>query len=369
MKTIGISSPAFVFSPGNWTGDDGRVGDKYRQSWNSGAYFRVTWSTTSASPVARLLLDTTQYAGAVSEIPQLTYCIDGRWHADIVCDRDIEIGELTGPGSHQLAVYFQNSEQANRWGTSDQSGHCVLRVTGLAVDDDGEPVAGKRGDKWALMVGDSITEGCGTTGNLDVYSYLVGQSLRMQGYEYCVSACGYSGWLQYGDRPEDVLPYYFVSGSSDGVGGVYDPAKSRWNKIDGAHSLLDSTGRLSGYGGTGQEPSLITINFGTNDFLWGSDMGDMEASITQSLAALRGAAPSAKIFVIIPFGQYVADHLKTAVARYQATNPTDNAVAIIDLGADTAAGLVDDGYYSGLHPNMRGHAVFAAQILGVILGG
>ena len=43
MLTIPADSPAVVFSPGNWTGDDGRGGKLFRQTWNSGAYFRVAW--------------------------------------------------------------------------------------------------------------------------------------------------------------------------------------------------------------------------------------------------------------------------------------------------------------------------------------
>ena len=37
--TIPVDSPAFFFSLGNWSGDAGRGGTNYRQTWNSGAYF------------------------------------------------------------------------------------------------------------------------------------------------------------------------------------------------------------------------------------------------------------------------------------------------------------------------------------------
>jgi hypothetical protein len=39
LMTIPVDSPAFVFSPGNWTGDAGRAGKVFRQTWNPGAYF------------------------------------------------------------------------------------------------------------------------------------------------------------------------------------------------------------------------------------------------------------------------------------------------------------------------------------------
>ena len=50
--TLHVDSPAFVFSPGNWTGDEGRSGKVFRQTWNAGAYFRVTWE--SSNPEATL---------------------------------------------------------------------------------------------------------------------------------------------------------------------------------------------------------------------------------------------------------------------------------------------------------------------------
>jgi hypothetical protein len=39
--TIPVDSPDFVFSPGNWSGDAGRAGKVFRQTWNPGAYYSV----------------------------------------------------------------------------------------------------------------------------------------------------------------------------------------------------------------------------------------------------------------------------------------------------------------------------------------
>ena len=186
----------------------------------------------------------------------------------------------------------------------------------------------------------------------------MGQALQTQGYEYGVSACGYSGWLRPGDGTQDVPGYYVISH------GVYSEAASRWDKLDGnGHSLLDSHGHLSAYGGTGQEPGIITINYGTNEALSHSDPGDTQASITRSLAALRRAAPGAAIFLIVPFGQYDADLLQAGFRAYRAAHPADSQVFLIDLGPSVANALSAGGYWGGLHPNMRGHAVFAARIL------
>jgi lysophospholipase L1-like esterase len=362
--TIPVSSPAFVFSPGNWTGDAGRGGDGFRQTWNPGAYFRVKWTTQDPKPTAKLLLDTSSYTPSFKP-PQIAYSIDGVWKSKVPCTNEIPIDDLTGAGPHELTVYLHWSEQKERWGSEGQSGLNVLRVRGLQCDATSAPLPDTLKSQWALIVGDSITEGSGAS-ELSAYSHLVGQALQTQGYEYGISACGWSGWLNKGDNPPgDVPGYYVVHHSSNGTDGIYDDAASRWNKIDGnSHSLLDSNGHLSAYGQTGQEPALIMINYGTNDILHGSNPNDTSASIYQGLAALRAAAPHARIIVLIPFGQYEAAMLKNAVEKRQHADPPDTRISWIDLGPDVAKTLAaKNGLMGGLHPNDRGHANFAAGII------
>lgn len=362
--TIPVDSPAFVFSPGNWTGDEGRAGKRFRQTWNPGAYFRVAWETANPTPVARIRLDTSSYPPDLKP-PQIAYSIDGVWKSKIPCAGEILVEEITGAGKHELSVYLHWSEQKERWGSEGKSGLNVLRVTGLQVDAGSTAVPAAPGSRWALIVGDSITEGSGAS-ELSTYSHLVGQALRTQGYEYGVSACGWSGWINKGDNPPgDVPGYYVITGSTNGAGGHYDDAASRWNKIDGhRHSLLDAQGHLSAYGDTGQEPTLIMINYGTNDALHRSDPSDTFASIVQSLAALRKAAPDAQLILIIPFGQYYAKELKAAVEVHKQAHPADTRIALIDLGPAVAKTLAaKNGLMGGLHPNDRGHANFAAVII------
>ncbi|MCY2994540.1 MAG: SGNH/GDSL hydrolase family protein [Planctomycetota bacterium] len=362
--TIPVDSPAFVFSPGNWTGDEGRAGKGFRQTWNPYAYFRVAWETKRDTPQANIILDTSSYSPKFQP-PLLAYNIDGVWKSKIPCTNEVVIGDIAGAGRHELRVYLHWSEQKERWGSEGISGLNVLRVTGLQVDAASKPLPVTPESKWALIIGDSITEGSGAT-ELSAYSHLVGQAIQTQGYEYCVNACGWSGWINKGDNPPgDVPGYYVITNSSNGRGGQYEDAVSRWNKIDGnRHSLLDSRGQISAYGQTGQEPSLIMINYGTNDSLHRSNPSDTFASIIQSLAALRKSAPDAQIILIIPFGQYYAKELKEAVAIHKTNHPADSKVVIIDLGPAVAKTLAaKNGLMGGLHPNDRGHAIFAAQII------
>jgi hypothetical protein len=363
---IPVKSPAFVFSPGNWAGDEGRGGALYRQSWNSGAYFRVSWTTTGTPGKITLLLDTSVPGAELKNLPNLTYNIDGTWKGDVPYSREISIAPNPQLGAHTLTVYLQSSPQADRWGTQGTSAANGLRVTGLRVEGASAPLPSQPRPKWALEIGDSITEGIGTDGNLSDYSYFVGQALHTQGYEYCVSACGYSGWICKGDGTRDVPAYYSVAGSLNGEGGTYDDAASRWNKIDANHSLLDAKGHLSAYGQTGQAPSVITINYGTNEAFSQANVSDLQASITQGLTALRQAAPDAQIFLIIPFGQMNVKAIGAALKAYQSAHPKDKNVSLINLGPGIAQGLADNGYWGGVHPNLRGHATFAAQILAAL---
>jgi hypothetical protein len=362
---VPVNSPAFVFSPGNWAGDTGRGGSSYRQTWNSGAYFRVSWSSTSTTSSAILHLDTSPLGALASTPPEITYNVDGVWRASVPLTAEVPIEGISGAGQHVLTVYLEDSKQRDRWGGSDPSGRNVLRVTGLELSPDCTPTVSAARPKWMLEIGDSITEGImadnGGSDNLADYSYFVGLAMQRLGYEYGVSACGSSGWLRKGDDTGDVPAYYVVNG------GKYDEASSRWDKIDSDTGLLDSSGHISGSGGTHEEPSIITINYGTNDANAHTDANDTLASISGSLSSLRRAAPNAKIFIIIPFGQYDLNALHAGLNMYLKSHSRDKNIYVIDLGPEVAHSLAAGNYQGGLHPNMRGHAAYAAAITAEIV--
>jgi hypothetical protein len=122
LMTIPVDSPAFAFSPGNWTGDAGRAGKVFRQTWNPGAYFRVTWESQNPQPVARLRLDISPNQATCKPSP-LAYSVDGIWKANIPCAGEIAIEGITGAGRHELAVYVQQGTwQQERWGNEGKSG-------------------------------------------------------------------------------------------------------------------------------------------------------------------------------------------------------------------------------------------------------
>ena len=363
--TIPVDHPAFVFSPGNWVGDDGRRGSLYRQTWNSGAYLRVSWESHGPNPTARLLLDPPPEPFR----PFIAYCLDGIWRSRLPATRDIVIPEVTKPGHHTLTLVLHQSEQRARWGGLGVSGHNVVRVKGLQLDPGSVPIPATRGKRWALIIGDSITEGIGAS-ELASYAYLTGTALQSKDFEFGISACGWNGWINRGDNPPGDVPGYFVvTGSTNGLDGTYQDSASRWNKIDGnGHSLLDATGRISAYGGTGQEPSLMLINLGTNDALHHSNQSDTRASMARALVTLRAAAPRANIALLVPFGQFYGAEIKGVIDAYCASHPDDHKVSVIDLGIPLSKTLGEgNSLFGNLHPNDRGHANIAAMLVPQIM--
>ena len=362
--TFKVDSPAATFSPGNWSGDNGRGGSEYRQTWCTGAYMYWNWETPANAPKATLLLDDNMFS-ANFQRPVIAYSIDGIWKSNVAVTNEIDIPELKNPGTHELIVVLTLSAQLERWGAPGQSAANVLRVRGLRVDDGAKPVKKKSSTSWAMIFGDSITEGSGT-GAFTQYSWLIGQALASAGWDFSLSACGWSGWLAPGDNTHDVPGFYVITNSQNGSGGTYQNDLSRWNKIDGNnHSLLDINGHISGWGEVNQEPSLILINYGTNDKGWfqlKANSSDFEASIRQCLAVLRLAAPRAKIVIIIPFGQFGARDLKAAVQ--ERLEKGDNNISFIDLGPGIARALDSPSKpFGDLHPNAAGHAWCASLII------
>ena len=362
---LGVTSPAVRFSPGVWAGDAGRGGAKSRTTWNSGAWCVWRWTTAAAHPSATLRLANPTPGSAVS------YFLDGTLTdaVPVPASGGIAIQGLTAPGPHTLRVFTRHSRQEARW-----AGGNAFTVSGLTLDDGAAPLTLPPRRPWILIVGDSITEGIGAgegTGAGDGdsaladYSFLVGRGLEAAGYDPAVSACGYSGWLRPGDAHGDVPAYFPPSG------------EARWNKINARVSLLDGRGHLSGWGGMGEEPAAILLNYGVNECLSGTDPAALSVSVTGALTALRRAAPHARLLVLVPPG--LADTrvypagprtiaaLDSGVAAYRRTHPADKNAVQIDLGAGTAHALASPAYGGGVHPNAAGHAFLAPLVLQAVL--
>lgn len=366
---VPVTSPAFKFSPGTWKGDTGRAGSVFRQSWNNGAYFEFNWNA-SASPQLVVNLPNSS-TGCM-----LSYFLNGVLADNLAGNTSLTLTGIVPSAPNTLRVFLRNSPQLARWNNAVN----VFKLLGITLDNASTVGASTVAPNWALIVGDSITEGIDANANTsDVlvdYSFLVGESLS--GYEYGISACGSSGWLRPGDGAGDVPAYYVISGSTNGSGGTYNDATSRWNKIDAGVSLLDANGKISSYGQTNTQPSLIMINYMTNETISSSNVSDSQASVTQCITALRNAAPSATIAILVPFGlQYTGKYpnqaytqaLKAGVVAYQTANPFDSKVVLIDLGVGVAA-TIQNGIYINpdfVHPTAFGHALVAPKVSSALI--
>jgi hypothetical protein len=370
-----VTSPAIRFSPGNWSGDKGRGGNLYRQTWNSGAYFTCVWSTTAPNSFISILFDNTGLAPAGN----LSYSLDGSFTDDTPIPNTAPQGELTipvyGAGKHTLIVYVRNTEQRDRW-VNGGYGTNIVRISAIRLGPNSVPGQVPAMKKWIMILGDSITEGImannGMDSNIADYSHLIGEGLKASmGWDYCISACGFSGWLRPGDGSGDVPGYYRITHSVNGEGGDYNPL-SRWNKIDGSTSLLDSQGHISAYGSKNTEPAAILINYITNEDLSSANKSDTQASITQALAALRKAAPKAWIFVLTPLGLHntriyptgniYANVLRKGYQGYKSAHPQDSKCILIDFGVSVSNTLASQLYGANVHPNVYGQAYMAALI-------
>ena len=362
---IGISSPAWHFSPGNWAGDTGRGGSVYRQTPYWGAYANAYWTTTS-NPAAVLNISD-QTAGAY-----ISYFLNGIETDDVAVPASggITLSGIVPNAANVLKVYTRNMANNGWWNESN-----AWKITNLSVDAGSTPgVAPTWNGKWVKIGGTSITAGINADqnnnpDNLADYSYLLGQALLQQGYDYSVTAMPSIGWIHPGDANGDVPGFYPV------VNGVYNNAGS-WNMIDASTSLLDSNGHISAYGQTGQEPQGITLEYLTNEVLNSISTSDTQASVLQGLTAVRGAAPNAQLFPIIGFNLYATTipgysnsapyiaAMKNGVAAFQSANPSDTKVTLCDFGPTLASQLLSIAPV--IHFNGYGHGVVASDVGGVV---
>lgn len=369
---ITVDSRAFLFSPGNWSGDEGRSGSNWRNTWNVGAWFQVSW-LASSSPVATLHL------GPATTGAFITYFLNGVATKDISAQTDLTLSGILPGQINTLEVFLTRTPANSRW----NKGVNCLTVSGMTIDAASSPGQVTVTPTWGKIVGDGTTEGAGadsgTDNVLSSYSYALLRAMEVAGYASCISACAGSGYITAGDTPQDVPPFYTVAGSTNGIGGTYDDTKSRWNLIDSGLSALDTVGSLSAYGNPSTAPSWIVFNLLAGDALASANQSDAQAAMTQCLVAHREAAPDAWLFVIMPFGFHYAglysaswpQLFNNAVAQYQASYPDDEKIGVIDIGKKLSVLLESNrGWYTstdGQQLLAPGQSLFATTVARLML--
>lgn len=221
-----------------------------------------------------------------------------------------------------------------------------LKITSFSVSSGGTTVSRTLPSTRVLIFGDSITRGRG----LDETVNPGGDGLHA--WSMAIAAA-------LGARPGIVG----ISGqgwTNAGAGSEPD-VEAAWNL------LKSGTSRLSG-GLLSPMPEHIVICHGTNDS--SASDGAVTTAVTNTLTAIRAAAPDVPIFVILPFGQIKVSAITSGVVAvagsltsetlFEATigtGSTDTDMYLINLGTNASLGITGPSGTAkqqsrdNLHPN------------------
>jgi lysophospholipase L1-like esterase len=364
--TVGVTDPNVFFSPCNWRSDGAgpmlanniNTSSTYAQTNNPGAYLKFSLTAASAG-VATLLLDTTPLNGiTAANCPTLAISVDGAAFTTPLLayatgtTRLLLAGNLSA-GAHTVAIFFRSVTlssslaMGDRWNTPASA----VKITGLELDGKGSATAAQTlHAKRMLVFGDSITEGADAVGsnnaNADQDATQTYAQLLAVGLDAEVGVIGFSsqGWTVagYGNVPK----FYDTATPSNSTFDKYWAATSRVSSGTFAPAL-----------------DFLVVIHGTNDAAQGASDAAVTSAVSAWLPAVRADAPSANIFVVIPFDGGKRAAIVSGVAAI-----IDPKLHLIDLGTAIQPTLAAGGAYTNdaLHPNVRGHAVFASMLINQI---
>lgn len=361
--TISVTDQNVFFSPCNWRSDGAgpmlannvNTSSTFAQTSNPGAYVKFSLNAAS-SGVATLLLDTSPLNGiTAANCPTLAISMDGAAFTTPLLayatgtTRLLLAGNLAA-GTHTVVIFFRsvtlNSSLAmgDRWTTPAST----VKITGLELDGKGSATAAQAlHAKRMIVLGDSITEGADAVGsnnaNADQDATQTYAQLLAIGLDAEVGVIGFSaqGWTVagYGN-----VPKFYDTGT---------PGNSTFDKYSAGVSRLSS--------GTFAPPlDYVVVVHGTNDAAQGATDAAVTSAVSAWFPAVRADAPAARIFVVIPF-----DGSKRAAIAAGFSAIIDARANLIDLGTTIQSTLAAGGAYTNdaLHPNIRGHAVFASMLV------
>lgn len=354
-STIAVTSANFVagLTPYNVV----KSGSSYVGFVYRGSGFQVSFSGTDLSAN----VDVSHLSGYPSgDYPWLLFSVDnGPFSQVLLASTTVSIPLVNGltDGVHTVDAYLQ----ANVSTYSIMTQADALKITGFKCSTDGSFVARTLRTRNVLILGDSITSGSrlGSGGAPD------GVSAPSQAFAEALNA-----------RPGLVgIPGQGYTQA--GAGGEPD-VETSWPTIATGFSRL-SSGLIS------PMPDAIVIAHGTNDT--GATDAAVATAVTNTLTAIRAAAPLVPIYVIAAYGQMVVSAIKTGVINFAGNNHLDNEVfdmnittfiddeliCFIDLGEDISLGIsgpLGDATQQSLdfiHPDNRTVSRIAAKV-GVAIG-
>ena len=135
--------------------------------------------------------------------------------------------------------------------------------------------------------------------------------------------------------------------------------QSAWTRYDATYSRLDAHGQIAW-------ADYIFCGHGTNDR--GAPESVLYANVLEFVSGIRRASPLSIFFLTIPFGAFNKEVLTQVFDDYTKAIPSDDGIALIDLGPNAAYGVNSTGpvsgfSYDGLHPTAN-----RSRELGYMLG-
>ncbi len=336
---VTVSDPNVFYSPYNWH----RSGSEYAQTPNPGAYMKVGFTGTSLT----MKIDVSSFTKAnvpAGHYPMVRYSIDNGPATDLQLTpltASIECAKGLKEGSHTLLFqYVAGYVFLDFWSPIN-----AIRVTGLTLDDGAKTVAPPQEKRFALFLGDSITNGDdniatfkgGITNEVDTQDATIG-------YPSVVAAATKA---EYG-----VVAYGGASWGSTAADGATPGLMTFWSMVDKEHSRLVD-GKFSPI------PDDIYVNMGENRAPSQDDVINLASSL-RSASSLE-----TNIFFIVPFSGRAREPIVRAVTRLQETAGWPPRLYLIDLGDNPYVGNRGPTMYSvdGQHPLATLDGILGAQIV------
>ncbi len=376
--TVYTNSPAFVFSPGNWIGDNangrGSSGtlSSWMQAWCQGAWFEVNW-LAGASPTAMLYLSNTLTGQLIN------YQINNDFVYRVAANAAIILNPayLIANGVNRLKVWLDSSPQISRWNATPGGAWSApantTRVNSLILDSASSvlpastvwapstayavgAVVTKTGSSqayvattagtsaasggpsgltapindgtvvwsalpnpanpWVMIFHNSIGEGIGAENQSVNHSFVYSLQVLLGslGIHTCQDGCGYSGYIYPGDSTGDVPPLYLVQQWTANTAYAAGDVI-----INGSQQYVATSGGTSASSGGGPTGTSYPITDGT--VTWGA------------FPAAGYAAAGSRWNVIAPTGTYTTgvSRLDSAgkLSAYGSTNQQPIAIFVM----------------------------------------
>jgi len=358
QTAIPVTDSHLFFSPYNWTipglGSSPPPSPTEIVTNEPGAYFILRFSKSS-QVVLNLDLFGTPPGGGITSL-EIQYSIDGTLYPNLTLDNrvpDLTLSTNLSGDPHTLQLWFSSSAYSvNRWARTATLANGTmappqsLRIKGITLDSKAELLAatGLR-PKRMLFYGDSITEGVKVSPANDALQTYAITCARLLNAEYGIVGNAGQGWT-HNTAVSTGVPLF-----GDAYAFQYDQ-RPRFPSDKATPA-----------------PDYVCVNMGTNDWYYGvppDDIGVTNAAV-HWMQEMRTYFPSSQVFLLIPFGGFVAPALTTAYNQYILAHPADTTLHLVNLGLSGQTGLTGLGKatpqsFDGEHPNGPAHLLLGYQL-------